>query len=116
MEREMKKFIEKIKKLIYTTTPQSMFISKIYTYALIGASTNPDKYGNIILNDFVSNGYHTIPLNPHAEEINGIKAYKNLTDISEPVDVVIFTVQPETVVQLLPLVKEKGIKKIWLQP
>jgi predicted CoA-binding protein len=92
-----------------------MFISKSFTYALVGASTNPDKYGNIILNDFASNGYHILPVNPHAPEINGIKAYKSLTDISEPIDVVIFVVPPELVVQLLPLVKEKGITKVRMQ-
>jgi predicted CoA-binding protein len=92
-----------------------MLISKSYTYALIGASTDPDKYGNIILNDFATNDYHIIPLNPHADEVNGLKAYKSLTDIAEPIDVVIFVVHPEIVVRLLPLVKEKGITKVRMQ-
>jgi predicted CoA-binding protein len=92
-----------------------MFISKSYTYALVGASSNPDKYGNIILKDFLKNGYRVLPINPHAEEVEGVKAYKSLTDIDEAIDVVIFVVQPEIVVSLLALVKEKGITKVWMQ-
>jgi predicted CoA-binding protein len=45
-----------------------MFINKNYTYALVGASENPKKYGNIILNDFNDNGYHIIPVNPNDED------------------------------------------------
>jgi predicted CoA-binding protein len=92
-----------------------MFISKSYTYALLGASTNPEKYGNIILTDFSNAGYHILPINPHTEQVNGIKAYKNLTEIPEPIDVVITVVQPEILISLLPLVKEKGIPKVRMQ-
>ncbi|MDR2189868.1 MAG: CoA-binding protein [Candidatus Peribacteria bacterium] len=93
-----------------------MFISKSYTYALIGASHNPDKYGHIILKDFITNGYHIIPVNPHNEDtIEGLTVYKNLTEIGEPIDVVIFVVQPEVVLSILPLVKEKGISKVRMQ-
>jgi predicted CoA-binding protein len=94
-----------------------MFISKSYTYALIGASDVPNKYGNIILKDFIKHEYHIIPVNPNDNDgiIEGLKAYKSLTDILEPIDVVIFVVQPAIVVSILPLVKEKGIKKVRMQ-
>ncbi|GHW02874.1 CoA-binding protein [candidate division SR1 bacterium] len=93
-----------------------MRISKNYTYALVGASANKEKYGNIILHDFGDNGYHIIPINPYESMIDGKHCYSSLRDIGEAVDVVIFVVKIEVVSQLLSVLLEKKVKKVWFQP
>lgn len=95
-----------------------MFINKKYSYALIGASDNQEKYWNIVLRDFLGNGYHIIPINPYDNDgiIEWLQAYKNIKDISEKIDVVIFVVHPDLALQLLIDVVKKGVKKVWFQP
>ena len=93
-----------------------MPLNKSSTYALIGASSNPEKYGNIILHDLHDNGYHILPVNPQENSIDGIACYKNLTEIPEKIDVVIFVVPPQIAREVLEEVVELGIKQVRFQP
>lgn len=91
-------------------------IDKKFSYAVIGASNDPTKYGHIILKDLLNAGYRAIPVNPKGESILGQKTYKSIYDIPERVDVAIFVVPPEVTENILHDIVKKGIKKIWMQP
>ncbi len=39
-------------------------ISKDYTYALVGASNTPEKYGYKVFKDLLEKGYYIFPVNP----------------------------------------------------
>ena len=91
-------------------------IDKGYTYALVGASANPEKYGYRILKDLTGAGYHVIPVNPHEEKILGLKAYPKIADVPENIDLVILVVPPPTGLKVLAEVKAAGVNKVWLQP
>ncbi len=84
---------------------------------LIWASNNPEKYGNKILKDLVGKWHTVYPINPKEDEIEWIKAYKTLKDISDDYEVINFVVKPEITLNLLEnnldLIKSK---KIWCQP
>ena len=87
---------------------------------LVGASKNPEKYGNKILKDLVGKGYTVFPINPKEKEIEGVKTYKTLKDFLEEnidLDVINFVVKPEIVLEILQKNLEKiKNKKIWCQP
>ena len=94
-------------------------INKDYTYAIIGASNNTEKYGHKVLNDLKNSGYKVIPINPKGEKILGLKTYKTLEEANEEqknIDVVIFVVPPRITEDILNSVKKINIKKVWLQP
>ena len=93
-----------------------MFISTSYTYALIGASNAPEKYGNKIFLDLTQAGYHVLPINPKATTISGEKAYPKLEEVEGNIDVVIFVVPPQVTLEVLEEVVALGIKKVWMQP
>ena len=93
-----------------------MLITISYTYALVGASSNPDKYGNIVLHDLHDNGYHVLPVNPKEENIDWIICYKSLNEIFKQIDVVIFVVPPQIAVKVLEEVVAMGIQKVRFQP
>ena len=44
------------------------------SFALAGASRDPEKYGNRILRALVASGRNVFPLNPNATVIEGIQA------------------------------------------
>jgi len=45
-------------------------------WAVVGASDNPEKYGNLIYKKLKSRGYRVYPVNPNYETIDGDKCYK----------------------------------------
>ncbi len=62
--------------------------------AIVGASSNPDKVGYSILKNYLDLGYKgkIYPVNIKEESILGLKVYKSVLDIPEPVDVVVVAV------------------------
>lgn len=91
-------------------------IDKNLTYAIVGASNNPDKYGHKVMQDLIDGGYKVIPINPNNEEILNKKAYATISEVLEDVDVIIMIVPPKISLQVLLQIKEKGINKVWFQP
>jgi 3-hydroxypropionyl-CoA synthetase (ADP-forming) len=83
--------------------------------ALIGASPEIGKVGNSVLEALVKHDYKgkVFPVNAKGyPEIMGIKAYKSLDEISEPVDVVVVTVDLKFVPNLLKTCGQKGIHNV----
>jgi 3-hydroxypropionyl-CoA synthetase (ADP-forming) len=80
--------------------------------ALIGASPEIGKVGNSVLESLVKHDYKgkVFPVNAKGyPEIMGIKAYKSLDEINEPIDIVIVTVDLKYVPDLLKSSGKKGI-------
>ena len=80
--------------------------------ALIGASPEPGKIGNSVMESLVKHDYKgkVYPVNAKGyAEIMGVKAYKNILDIQDPIDVVIVTVDLKFVPDLLTECGKKNI-------
>jgi len=91
-------------------------INKSFLYAVIWASSNPEKYGYKVLKDLLEAGYKVIPINPTEKEILRKKVYPTLSASKQEVDVAIFVTQPTITEKVLEEVKTLGVKKVWLQP
>ena len=66
-------------------------------HAVVGASTNRDKYGNKALRVYQQNDRTVYPVNPSAMEVEGVQAYPDLAALPEPVHgVSIITPPPVT--------------------
>ena len=63
--------------------------------AVVGASSDPSKYGYLTLKNIIDGGFagNIYPINPKADEILGKKAYPSLSDLPEV---------PDTMVMLIP--------------
>ena len=85
-------------------------------FAIVGATDNPEKYGNQIVKNLKNRGYELYPVNPKSKEIEGIKCYPALADIPVKVDVVDFVVPPDVTEAILQQCTELGLDRIWLQP
>jgi len=91
-------------------------ITKQDTIAIVGASNDSSKYGNIVMKDLLKKDYKVFPVNPKEKTILENKVYSSLKEIEEKVDAVIFVVPPQIALDVLKDVKELGIKKVWMQP
>jgi predicted CoA-binding protein len=85
-------------------------------FAVVGATDNPQKYGNMIVKNLVGRGYEVYPVNPRLKEVEGLVCYPGVADIPVMVDVVDFVVPPAVTLEVLKECKELGLDRIWLQP
>ena len=98
-----------------TTKKQIEQFMAAKTIAMAGVSRNPKKFGYDTFIDLRKKGLDLIPVNPNADEINGIKAYKTVSDLPEGIaSLVIMTAKTETA-DVVRQALEKGIKNIWIQ-
>lgn len=86
--------------------------------ALIGATNDKSKYGNMIFHDLLNKGYTVYPVNPKAKTIDGHKAYKNLEELlkEHQIDLVVFVVPPKITYDILQEALKLNLKKVWIQP
>ncbi|NMC58859.1 MAG: CoA-binding protein [Candidatus Methanofastidiosa archaeon] len=92
------------------------FLDKKNVLAVIGASDNREKYGNIIFRDLRDAGYKVFPVNPKADYVEGQKCYHTLSEIPIRVDVVDTVVPPHITEEIVKECKNLGINKVWMQP
>ena len=85
-------------------------------FAVVGATDNPEKYGNKILNNLAKRGYELYPVNPKLEEISGIKCYAALSDIPVKVNVVDIVVPPRVTEKIVRECLKLGLMRVWMQP
>ena len=88
-----------------------MGIFDIKSVAIVGASNKEGKVGNIILKNFIKRFNGKIyPVNPNYESLYGLKCYKSVLDIKEPIDSVVVAIPAEKVPEIVKESGEKGIK------
>jgi predicted CoA-binding protein len=86
------------------------------TVAVIGASSNRDKFGNKALRAFAAQGYTVIPINPTEAEVEGHKAYASVLDVPGPIDMATIYVPAAVGVAVMDDLVKKGIPEVWLNP
>ncbi len=85
-------------------------------FAVVGATDNPDKYGNRIVKNLRDRGYEVYPVNPKLEKVEGLRCYPSIVEVPVRVDVVDFVVPPKATEEILKQCKDLGLDRIWLQP
>ncbi len=82
--------------------------------AVIGASREPNKVGHAVLKNIINSGFQgkVYPINPKAEEVLGIKAYKSVLDVSEDIDLAIMVVPASIALDVAEECGKKGIKHL----
>jgi uncharacterized protein len=86
------------------------------SFAVVGASDNPEKYGGRIYRNLKGKGYKVFAVNPGAETVDGDPAYPGLADIPEVPTVVVLVVPGKVGVGVLEDAAGIGVDKIWVQP
>lgn len=86
------------------------------TVAVIGASNNPEKYGNKAVLAFAAKGFRVFPVNPREHEIAGLQAYPSIADVPETPDIISLYLRPEQTMRILEEIAAKGCGEVWLNP
>ena len=83
---------------------------------IVGASANPEKFGNKAVRAYHQQGWTVYPINPKETSIEGLQVYKSVRDIPAAVDEASIYLAPHLVPAVLQEIAAKGIKKVWLNP
>src|SRR3954471_24201004 len=86
------------------------------TVAVIGASSNRDKFGNKALRAFAKRGYTVIPINPTEREVEGHQAFASVLDVPGGIDLATLYVPAPVGVRVMDDLAKKGVPEVWLNP
>jgi acetyl coenzyme A synthetase (ADP forming)-like protein len=86
--------------------------------AVIGASDEAGKIGNSVMKNLINGGYKgkIYPINPSADKIMGLQAYKSVKDVPGDIDIAVFAIPAKFVPGALIEVGEKKIAGAILIP
>ncbi len=86
------------------------------TVAVIGASREKGKLGNIIFSNFVNSDFSkkgsAIPINPNADFILGKKSFKSILEVKEKIDLAVIVVPSKFVSSVLKECVQKNIQSV----
>lgn len=92
------------------------YIRPTFRYAVIGATTNTEKYGYRVLHDLSGAGFSVVGVNPHYTDIEGTPIYPNVAAVPDCPDVAVVVIPPKNGLAVLDEIKKAGIEKVWFQP
>src|SRR5215467_7849406 len=83
--------------------------------AITGVSRTPKSHGsNVVYTRLRERGYDVFAVNPNADEVEGDRAYHDLSSIPGGVDAVIIGTRPEIALATMHECAELGIEHVWM--
>lgn len=99
--------------------PPDQELRQIYadsrTIAVVGISDDPQKHSRSVPEYLQTQGYRIVPVNGHGGDWLGERAFRSLSDVDLPVDVVDVFRPAEEVPQIAEEAVAIGAKVLWLQ-
>jgi predicted CoA-binding protein len=86
------------------------------TYAVVGASRRPDKYGFLVYRSLKAAGKTAYAVNPRAEMVDGDLCYSTVTDLPVIPEVAVMIVPPVVTEAAVAECIRIGIRGVWMQP
>ena len=90
--------------------------TELRVWAVVGVSTNPEKFGHKIFRSLRAAGYRVYGVNPVGGEIDGERLYSDLCALPEIPQVVDIVVPPQITEQVARRCAELGVRNVWMQP
>lgn len=87
----------------------------IKNIAVIGISPKEDRPSNKVSLELQKRAYKIIPINPNYEEVLGEKAYKDIADTNEKIDIAVLFVNSNRALEEVKKTIDKKVSYIWLQ-
>lgn len=95
---------------------EKLLNNKGATWAMVGLTNNPNRPApNVSLYVKEGLGMNIIPVNPRNESVHGESAYRRLSGIEKPIDVVDIFVNASQAEDLVQQAIDAGAKAVWLQ-
>ncbi len=83
--------------------------------AIAGVSRKGNSWGNNLMEEFKKLGYEVFPVNPNADEIEGVKCYRNVAALPNDVHGLVFATKPQATTLIAKEIPSSHIKRVWIQ-
>jgi predicted CoA-binding protein len=85
-------------------------------HAVVGASTNREKYGNKILRCYQQSGRPVHCVHPAEDVIEGVPCVRTIADLPDDVHGLSIITPPPVTEKVVQAAADKGIRRLWMQP
>ena len=86
------------------------------TIAILGASSDRQKFGNKAVRAFRQQGYQVYPVNPRETAIEGLPAFRSITEVPVRPQLISVYLPPPVLLKVLPDIAARGCDELWLNP
>jgi uncharacterized protein len=84
---------------------------------IVGASSNPRKYGNKAVRAYLRAGHEVIPVNPNEEMVEGLPTWPDVREPPGPIERATFYVPPRVGFEVMRRLAERNdVGEVWLNP
>jgi len=83
--------------------------------AVVGASRNKDKFGNMIYKDLKTAGYKVMAVNPNADMVDGDRCFAGLGALPEKPDGVLIVLPAKQGIEIVEEAARMGVRHVWVQ-
>ncbi len=83
--------------------------------AVVGVSRAGNEFSNSAYRDLRQKGYRLVPVNPHADSLEGERCYHRLTDIPDKPEAALVITSSSQTESVVRDAAEAGIRHLWLQ-
>jgi predicted CoA-binding protein len=97
-----------------TTSPAIAEFLAGRTIAVAGVSRTGQSAGNGILHVLAKAGYDTVPVNPKATEVDGVRCFPNLAAIGRPIDGVVIATNARDTRSVVDECGALGVRRVWM--
>lgn len=81
--------------------------------AVAGVSRHKDVAANAVFRKLRTSGYEVFPVNPNAEEVEGVRCYPDVASIPGTLDGVVVATHPDVSAAVVRQSAERGIRRVW---
>lgn len=86
------------------------------SFAVVGASTDRQKYGNKVLRCYLQHAHPVVAVNPKATEVEGTPAFASLRLVPATVKAASVVAPPAAAAAIVADAIARGIQHLWFQP
>ncbi len=98
------------------TSPEMTAMLNAHTFAVVGASRRPEKYGFLVYRSLKEAGKTAYAVNAHAEQVDGDICYATLAALPQVPQVAVMVVPPAATEAAVAECARLGIGQVWMQP
>lgn len=81
--------------------------------AVVGVSRHENEYSRLLFRELVKRGYDVAPVNPAAQEVEGVSCFARIADVSPAVDGALVLLPSTAAEEAVRECVEAGVARIW---
>ena len=86
----------------------------LHRLAVVGVSRNPKDFTRALFRELLARGYDAVPVHPGIAEIEGIRCFARLSDVTPPVEGALLVTSPHITDEVVHECADAGIRQVWM--